>query len=66
MIELIQEKQLILLKVISAKDTWFLIIGFLIMGSNFKILSVMAAMIWPDLLCLSITGCEPEIFSFGR
>ena len=34
-----------LLKVTTANNFWFATIGFVIMGSNFKILYVMAAMI---------------------
>ena len=35
-----------LLKVITVRNVWFVTIGLLIIGSNFKILSVMAVMIW--------------------
>ena len=40
-IELIQAKELILLKVTTVKNVVFAIIGFLIINSNFKILYAM-------------------------
>ena len=43
-IELIQVKELMLLKVITVKHVQFSTIFILIMGSNFKILCVMVAM----------------------
>ena len=45
-IELIWGKELILLKVTTAKNAWFAINGFLIMDSNFKIIFAMVVMIW--------------------
>ena len=35
-----------LLKVITGKNVWFDTIAFLIMGSDFKILYIVVAMIW--------------------
>ena len=43
---LIYDKELILVKVMTVKNLWFDTIGFLIMGSNFKIMFVMAVMYW--------------------
>ena len=45
MIELVYAKELILLKVTTAKNVRFAITGFLIMDLNFKILYAMVAMI---------------------
>ena len=39
-------KELILLKVATVKNVWFVIIVFLIMDSNFKILYVRIVIIW--------------------
>ena len=44
-IELIWVKELILLKVTTAKNAWFAINGFLIIDSNFKIIFAMVVMI---------------------
>ena len=45
-IELIQAKELILPKVTKVNNVGFSIVGFLVMDSNFKIMHVMAVMIW--------------------
>ena len=45
-IELVWEKELILLKVSTAKNVWFATIGFSITDSNLKILYTMVAITW--------------------
>ena len=44
-IELIQKKEMILLKVIDVKNVWFVTIGFSVMDSSLKIMYAMVAMV---------------------